>query len=545
MTSRRIDLVEDINLEQASTFQLSSLDDFIISFERLSKQRILAIVGDYGEEVMDTVLKILMVDPGGFNITRDAKIVPRSDTDILRNVKAVDKLYDAFTALYERIINSYDKISQEREKNVDALQQENSEIRDAQMPQNENVEISNCVLNVAGIDINRNLVEAIKIKEAHKAEDGNTYKVVINNIDEYDTLLDIEDIICEKLNITNVNCEFIYETIKKNKYNATIAESKGLCKRNALSGLVEVFIPTADQAVITNDDNLLDSITYEVEIQKQIIENCDATPNYSKYLDGICEEYHIVLSDGKYQEILSETKDNIIPFKDAIAESNIINSGISQSKYEIDTAQGIFEAYETLQDYFSIIENNECGTPRELWESNPIMYGESDGNGVKFVVLHSKENTEVVFDEKTIIAENLKQLDSAIENDKIGNYLYNAGITQTDFVDNEDIRNVVIESFGRKSLTSLHKVYYKNIYENLDKSINSNSLRNSLEEGLSGVTSKGFIAVYEKIVGLKIKDNDLFYESKAILKQDILDAFSNLSKEVQEQKITELSNIIL
>jgi len=270
--ARRIELTEDINLEQASTFQLSSLDDFIISFERLSKQRILDIVADYDDEITEMVLRILMVDPGGYNITRDVKIVPKSDNDISRNVKGVNKLYDTFTTLYEKIIASYDKVAQEQKSGNKEIEQETNDIlSDRNEVANSDANITNEMLNIAGIDTDYNRMESIKITETKKSNDGKTISLVVNNIDEYKNLLELEDTLCEKLDINNINLEFVYESIDKKKHSINEAESKGLCEQKCLSGLVEIFVPEVVNDSV-GDDDLLETIVYETEIQKRIID---------------------------------------------------------------------------------------------------------------------------------------------------------------------------------------------------------------------------------------------------------------------------------
>ena len=300
--TRRKPLNEELDVSQAVSFDMSSLENFIISFERLTNDRIEEIVEGYPENIKKLIVSILMVDPGGYDINREPKIVPKKDAEILRSVKAIKGLEEAFENLYNVLLTI---------RNQKAMQDKNIE-PEQEAPKEQEVAIE------PNVEEGENVVEGINISKCEnvvltekKYDDGRVFSFVLNDIDSYKTEMDIEEVIVEQLGTdARINCTIYYETINNEKIHPNSSDINIFLEENLLSGNIDVFIPETNEEK-EYDDGLLDDSALINEIQKRIVNESIVKPDIKNLLETVCEEYELVFTDEKIKTIVEATEKSL------------------------------------------------------------------------------------------------------------------------------------------------------------------------------------------------------------------------------------------
>jgi hypothetical protein len=330
-------ILEDVDINEA-TFDLTSIEKFIISFERLPKSRIVEIIKEMSEDIQLLALQLLVVDPGGYDRTRDNKTVPRSDDEIIKKIKS-NNLYELFEQLYTLIVTETVNIERikinkgepPKEKVVsneeDTLEQPNEEPEqytnkktepsDLQISENKKKRI---LCKMSGINIIDEDINKVVIKEKKDLDNEVEYSVIIENIDEYNTELEIEDVVSKKINAPVVECNFFYETIDGELLESYSTKLHSSIKNNCLSGLVKITYLKEDGVIKNkNDDNNFDNMEIVNEIQNLVLINTDSDPNLKEYLDGFCEYFDITFSNEKKNRILELSKNKVLGYDNFIS----------------------------------------------------------------------------------------------------------------------------------------------------------------------------------------------------------------------------------
>jgi len=287
---KQLKLRESIDINKV-VLNFNDLDSFILSFARLTHERLISIAEKYGDEIKGLMLKILSKDPGQYELRRNGDIVSRTDSTILKLTKDMN---EDFERLYNGMISK--SVSGVLKKKEGVKQQASTEPEPAPTTATSEsrrriVEQDEPMPDVP-VDGEACGTEAIQVVSEYEEDESTVYCVVCENIGgiTVDGLSELESNVCDVIGCDCANCEFEYETIDGAFICSDDSELFDAVENGQLSGLIKVYTQCATESVSTTTPATVPTDKKQAIVD--FVNGLNLTP--SMPMGSICNIYYII-----------------------------------------------------------------------------------------------------------------------------------------------------------------------------------------------------------------------------------------------------------
>ena len=326
-------LKEDVDTSKI-TFDLTSEDSFIVSFERLPDSRINDLATQYPDTVRKLMLKLATHAPSPYKLNRDGMVIPMSDKSILVNIKEFE-LYDVFKQLYASVLEFHFKGAGKNQDVKTSMDVEEDQ---------PGGEFAGKVIDTDETSMTNEEIEIIKRK---KTRDGYEYDIIIEDVSSYDDITILEDKIIDTLQIDN-KCEILFEGINGELINANNDTIFAFSKQRKLTGYAKVFTPPMTLKE-SKQDLQVDSQLNKKRVIIESIKNRDLS------LRDICAISYTITGRSYSVDNLYENVRSINRIIDEVEEAfkTVSAKRLNEAYHEVKKMKGEIEEYpnQALADF--------------------------------------------------------------------------------------------------------------------------------------------------------------------------------------------------